>query len=363
MAKYSTTPLSKIRSGFRIDAEFYRPKFVELDRIIADLRLKEIGLCARVTDGEHGSVDLATDGIKYLTAENIRQGYVDLHRVRYVGARVDERNARARVREGDVLVSIKGTLGEVALAEKDVLPANMNRDVAIIKIHSHVNGGYLTAFLRSRFGAYQLEREGSGGVQQMITLERLRTIRLVLLPEKQQSQVERLQLAGLECRRESKRLFSDAEHLLEAELGLDRLRLENSAGKNYTVQLSDLEASQRMDAQRFQPRFTQLMDHLSALPLERIRDIRTFNRRGLQPIYVSNGGVNVVNSAHLGSDHVDYEGLQKTDAASYALASEGHIRREDLLIYTTGAYVGRTNVYLHEAPALASNHVKDTDRN
>ena len=29
----------------------------------------------------------------------------------------------------------------------------------------------------------------------------------------------------------------------------------------------------------------------------------------------------------------------------------------DLLIYTTGAYIGRTNVFLSDQPALASNHV------
>ena len=67
--------------------------------------------------------------------------------------------------------------------------------------------------------------------------------------------------------------------------------------------------------------------------------------------------MDVVNSQHLGPKHIDYEGLQKTNAASFTAAAKGHIQRNDLLIYTTGAYIGRTNVYLSDSPALASNHV------
>ena len=46
-----------------------------------------------------------------------------------------------------------------------------------------------------------------------------------------------------------------------------------------------------------------------------------------------------------------------TSTAAFAAAPEAHIQQNDLLIYTTGAYIGRTNVYLRDAPAMASNHV------
>jgi len=64
-----------------------------------------------------------------------------------------------------------------------------------------------------------------------------------------------------------------------------------------------------------------------------------------------------VNSQHLGPQHIDYDGLEKTSTNEFAAAPEAHIQKDDLLIYTTGAYIGRTNVYLSDAPAMASNHV------
>lgn len=65
----------------------------------------------------------------------------------------------------------------------------------------------------------------------------------------------------------------------------------------------------------------------------------------------------MVNSQHLGPKHIDYEGLQKTTVDVFMGSPVAHIQPNDLLIYSTGAYVGRTNVYLMETPALASNHV------
>jgi hypothetical protein len=150
-------------------------------------------------------------------------------------------------------------------------------------------------------------------------------------------------------------LYSEAAQLLEAELGLDKLTFQKPVG--YVANFSDLETSHRSDAQHYQPRFKQLIDHLSGFPSARVRDIRSLNRRGLQPIYMRNGPIAVVNSQHLGPKHIDYDGLEKTSTKEFAAASEAHIQKDDLLIYTTGAYIGRTNVYLSDAPAMASNHV------
>lgn len=71
----------------------------------------------------------------------------------------------------------------------------------------------------------------------------------------------------------------------------------------------------------------------------------------------ANGTHAVVNSQHLGPKHIDYGGSERTTEHAFNAALEVHILPEYLLIYTTGAYVGRKNVYLDRAPAFASNHV------
>jgi len=108
MAVWTAIQLSNVRSGFRIDSEFYKEEYIQRDQKLFKLNRSSLGHLAKVTDGEHGSVRFVDDGIKYLTAENVKQGFVDFDGVRYVGPEVDQRNARARVNVGDVLISIKG---------------------------------------------------------------------------------------------------------------------------------------------------------------------------------------------------------------------------------------------------------------
>src|SRR5690606_25501192 len=118
---------------------------------------------------------------------------------------------------------------------------------------------------------------------------------------------------------------------LEAALELDRLTFQKPVG--YAANFSDLETSLRSDAQHYQPRFKKLIEHISGFRSAQVRDIRSLNRRGLQPIYSRDGHVAVVNSQHLGPKHIDYDGLEKTSAKEFAAAPEAHIHRDDLLIY------------------------------
>jgi hypothetical protein len=193
MPVWSQVALSALAPGSRIDPEFYRPEFLARERELTHLPCSPLGNLAFVTDGEHGSVPYTETGVRYLTAENIQPGFVELSNIRYVDDWVNRRNARAIVCPGDVLISIKGTLGLVAVAEEWLPPANMNRDVAILKIRSHgLKSEFLAAFLLSRFGQFQALREGSGGVQQMITLGRLRTIHVPVLQVDAQESVASL---------------------------------------------------------------------------------------------------------------------------------------------------------------------------
>ena len=214
---------------------------------------------------------------------------------------------------------------------------------------------YLAIFLNTEFGRRQIVRRAMPSNQVNVSAAELRRIDAYLAPRADQENVSQLvehahreKVLGLAA-------YANAKELLEAELGLDKLTFQKPVG--YTARFSDLEISHRSDAQHYQPRFKQLIDHILTFPSARVRDIRSLNRRGLQPIYQRNGDVDVVNSQHLGPKHIDYDGLEKTSAKSFAAAPEAHIQPDDLLIYKTGAYIGRSNVYLSNAPAMASNHV------
>ena len=233
---------------------------------------------------------------------------------------------------------------------------NVSQDVIAAKAIRHrINPYYLAVYLNTQYGKSEMDRWFQGQVQPHLSLEDARKIWVSLIPEDAQAEVERLVIASDNARNHANSAWCKAQQLLESELGLDKLRFDKPVG--YTARFSELELSHRTDAQHYQPRFTRLLEHLARFPTRRIRDIRRYNRRGIQPVYVDGGSHAVVNSQHLGPKHINYDGLQKTTEHIFNASPEAHIQPDDLLIYTTGAYIGRTNVYLDEAPAFASNHV------
>jgi len=343
MAVFNVIQLSDVRSGFRIDAGFYKEEYLEKEFLLSRLHTLPLWRIAKVTDGEHGSVSFLNNGIKYLTAEHIKQGFIDHTGARFVSRDVDQRNARARVREGDVLVSIKGTLGEIGLAEKGLLPANMNRDVAIIKPYPNsLLSAYLTAFLRSKYGAFQLSREGSGGVQQMITLERLKCVLIPLLNDDIQREIATIHQDGLSKREESVTLYVQAQQLLESELGLDKLNFQKPVGYSAqfsTVGLSDTFNAGRIDAQCFAPNAIFYQTWL--------RDYARCDRLS----HLIQGMVKGRQQEETGSSSTDYcsikhiSGHELTDASKCQPTMDTPVAdQDDLLLAITGATIGKIGI-------------------
>lgn len=351
---------SEIETLNRLDSEFFQFKYIQAQNILTSLPHSTIGESYKVTDGEHGSVSFVNDGIKYLTAENIKYGYVDISKIRYVDKKVDIRNARARVNVGDILISIKGTLGEVAVAEAELLPANMNRDVAILKSNhsSSYHSVYLMLFLMSKYGALQSLRGGSGGVQQMITLERLRKFVYPTFSEVFIKGLFNIYQKSQVARNASKETYSEAEALLLSALNLTDYTPDFS-NTNLKLFSESFGSSGRLDAEYYQPKFDELEQLIQSNGMywKRISEIEEYNARGCQPEYYEDGKLNVINSKHILEDHLDYDNFEKTNEIFWTLQPKARVQTDDILVYTTGANIGRSNIYQSNEKALASNHV------
>ncbi|RKZ45239.1 MAG: hypothetical protein DRQ41_00730 [Gammaproteobacteria bacterium] len=157
-------------------------------------------------------------------------------------------------------------------------------------------------------------------------------------------------------REKSKTLYTQAESLLLQELGLNNWQptKEAVAIKNLSCSFG---ATGRLDAEYYQPKYDELLSKINqnATYVKQIKDIQTFNMRGLQPKYVENGEIKVINSKHIKEQNLDYDNFEATDIASYV--ERASVLKNDILTYTTGANVGRTNIYSRKDKALASNHV------
>lgn len=365
MAVWSFVPISALEYS-RIDAEFYHPTYLNeleswrrLDELIGVAKLGQI-IVAPVRTGRTPRARLIKrdeECIRFIKTDTVREGSIDFNNSALLPVRVV--GERDIIPGEAVVMTIIGATPEIVGRAAIVRPNDpkcvTNQNVAVISTNGKFDPYFLTAYFQTKWGRDQVWRHSRRTEQVNLNC---REVERILVPNPTaptQEAIGNLVRDSFASADLCVHLYQMAQQLLEAELGLDKLTFLKPVG--YIARFSDLETSRRSDAQHYQPRFKQLTDQISSFPSARVRDIRSLNRRGFQPIYVRNGQFDVVNSQHLGSKHIDYEGLQKTSTKAFAAASEAHIQQNDLLIYTTGAYIGRTNVYLSDTPAMASNHV------
>lgn len=110
-----------------------------------------------------------------------------LHRT---SPRIDENYARSRVRPDDVLLSIKGTIGRVA-----VVPAwyegNISRDMARLRLVSSVVPEFVRQYLLSPSGQRRLELAVVGTTRAEVSIHVLRRLRIPIPPRAEQVEIAR----------------------------------------------------------------------------------------------------------------------------------------------------------------------------
>ena len=73
-------------------------------------------------------------GIPFVKVENLANGRIDKSSItQFISEDAHEFQKRSQLIEGDILFSIAGTIGRVAMVRKDDVPANTNQAIAIIR--------------------------------------------------------------------------------------------------------------------------------------------------------------------------------------------------------------------------------------
>ena len=95
---------------------------------------------------------------------------------------------RSQLKAGDILFSIAGTLGRVAIVREHTLPANTNQAIAIIRLTGG-NIGYITTYLKGRAVNDFVTRNPTTGAQPNLSLEQVRNLEILLPHENEQKKI------------------------------------------------------------------------------------------------------------------------------------------------------------------------------
>ena len=356
MAVWSEINISTLATGTRLDAEYYQPLNLKRMKDLEKLKIVRLGDIAYVTDGIHASPDVVEDGgVRYLSAKCVKDNDFALGNTLQIRKSQHEANKRTSIRVGDVLLTTVGTIGNAAVVQPDMLPSNMDRHLGLIRLNTGapVDPYFLSTFLNSEYGRFQSNRESTGNVQLNLFIEKIKELKLPLL---EFSQVVSNKTQEAYAKRvESANHYAKAEGLLLSEFGLGDLNLLPTLF--YESRFFEIRQAVRLDAEFFQPKYYALIDAILRTGKGRsLGEIVTHCERGLQPQYQDDGEIAVVNTKHMGTQFLS-DDFERCSHVAWTKQKKARLKQYDVLFYSTGAYIGRTNCWLSDEKAIGSNHV------
>ena len=135
---------------------------------------------ADVRDGTHNSPkEVATGGVPLVTSRHISNGKVDLSNTYNIS--IEDFNAinlRSKVDRGDILISMIGTVGQIAYVTED--PQYAIKNVGLIKPNDINISKYLYYYLKSPLAQEDILSRLKGTTQQYLSLGELRNFPITL---------------------------------------------------------------------------------------------------------------------------------------------------------------------------------------
>jgi len=113
-------------------------------------------------------------GVRFIKVENIMNGTIEVDNTsNYISEQTDSKMARSRLCESDLLITIAGRLGDVAIVPKRILPANTNQAVGIVRLNqdSLPIVHYLSMYLSTVQMKTRLQTMNAQSIQKNLNLE------------------------------------------------------------------------------------------------------------------------------------------------------------------------------------------------
>lgn len=338
----------------RIDAEYYQPKYLTLQKLYKKGDWSPIG--RHLKNCEYGiSIAMNTEGKGYgiLRMDNLQGGFAFDDDIKY--APIDRKVfTKYKLQKDDVLFNrvnseeFVGRTGIYKLSGNHVFASYL---VRLQTKESELLPDYLNIFLNTKYGILSIRRMSRRAVNQAnVNAQELKAIKILLAPLKFQEEIKDLLEKSHGLFEQSKVLYSQAETLLLEELGIKDIDLSHEPC--YEVNSVEAINSNRIDAEYFQPKYERIIEAVrNKCGMFTIKDIFDFRRgdfidvkyyteeKTARPfIRIKELSIN----STINSDEVIYINDEYTNNKTTTL------RTGDLVIAIIGDTIGKTNLILEE---------------
>ncbi|ELA9729482.1 restriction endonuclease subunit S [Vibrio alginolyticus] len=150
-------------------------------------------LCSVVTKGTTPTsigLKFEESGVPFLRIQNLRELTVSLEDCLYVSADTHETLKRSKIRAGDFLITIAGTIGRVAIVPDDFPECNCNQAVAILRFdRTKLLSRYLLHWLSTDDALNQIRGKKVTATISNLSLSQIKELEIPLPPLEEQKRI------------------------------------------------------------------------------------------------------------------------------------------------------------------------------
>ena len=128
-------------------------------------------------------------GVLFIRGGDIADGRVHVDKLRTITRFVSEQYRRTILRGGELIVSLVGNPGQVAIVPPELAGANIARQVGLVRLGPSADTRFIKYFLGSPLGQSSLGSHSLGSVQQVINLRDLKTVKVPTPPLREQQAI------------------------------------------------------------------------------------------------------------------------------------------------------------------------------
>ncbi|EGB15414.1 restriction modification system DNA specificity domain-containing protein [Pseudodesulfovibrio mercurii] len=115
-------------------------------------KAKGVEIADKITKGaspKWQGFEYQENGILFVTSENVRDGFLDISRPKFLPDEFGEKMKNSRLADGDILINIVGaSIGRSCIYENNGVPANINQAVCLLRLKKGYNVRFFSLYLQ-----------------------------------------------------------------------------------------------------------------------------------------------------------------------------------------------------------------------
>lgn len=131
------------------------------------------------------------EGVPYIRVADFPGDKLNVATIRKTSRKMDEEFKRSRLRPGDLLLSIRGTVGRLIVIPEELAGANITQDSARISVQPIVNRDFVLWYLRSPMAQERMRGSTKGVAVRGINIGDVRALQLPLPSREEQDEIVR----------------------------------------------------------------------------------------------------------------------------------------------------------------------------